>query len=130
MKAGSSDVQAGWRRLMPLMEDAWQELQHNVTDCPAPMRAVFAAIRSGVQAKWPHDVDVVQYTAVSGFLFLRFIVPAILNPKCAPWGGFFFYRVVVVACVVVVEIWSRDLLPPPPTCGHLGGQEGAFGVWL
>ena len=46
---------------------------------PKPLRDVFALIQKTVCEKFPED-DLVKYTAVSGFLFLRFFAPAILGP--------------------------------------------------
>lgn len=39
---------------------------------------MFERIRIEVSQKWPNNV--VRYTAISGFIFLRFFCPAILNP--------------------------------------------------
>lgn len=41
---------------------------------------VFANLRSSVRKKWPENA-VVPYTAVSGFIFLRLFVAAILSPS-------------------------------------------------
>ncbi|XP_036370669.1 rasGAP-activating-like protein 1 isoform X3 [Octopus sinensis] len=52
--------------------------------CPILMRLVFKHLKEQVQNKWPtgneENMDYA-YHAVSGFLFLRFFVPAILSPK-------------------------------------------------
>jgi hypothetical protein len=47
---------------------------------PAQFREVFHAIQTTILEQWPED-DTSRYTAVSGFLFLRFFNPAILGPK-------------------------------------------------
>jgi RAS protein activator-like 1 len=45
------------------------------------MRMVFKNIRDQVVQRYDAEqIKVVQYTAVSGFLFLRFFVPAITTP--------------------------------------------------
>jgi len=43
------------------------------------MREIFAFIATEVSNKWGEDIDV-KYPAVTGFIFLRFFCPAILNP--------------------------------------------------
>eukprot|EP01094_Clydonella_sp_ATCC50884_P004153 TRINITY_DN1322_c0_g1_i1.p1 TRINITY_DN1322_c0_g1~~TRINITY_DN1322_c0_g1_i1.p1 ORF type:complete len:781 (+),score=131.90 TRINITY_DN1322_c0_g1_i1:80-2344(+) len=48
---------------------------------PGPMRAVFRNISTQVRAKYDAEqLEAVQYTAISGFLFLRFFVPALMTP--------------------------------------------------
>ncbi|EGD79255.1 hypothetical protein PTSG_12971 [Salpingoeca rosetta] len=55
--------------------------------CPWPMRAVFSNIRSAVEqnealaSSTSGDDSSTPYTAVSGFVFLRFFAPAVLSPK-------------------------------------------------
>lgn len=44
------------------------------------MRALFQHVQNEVGARFPND-QVVRYTGVSGFLFLRLICAAILGPK-------------------------------------------------
>ncbi|XP_067037684.1 ras GTPase-activating protein 3-like isoform X1 [Acropora muricata] len=48
--------------------------------CPTVMCQVFHNIKETATMKFPDDNDVC-YTSVSGFVFLRFFAPAILNPK-------------------------------------------------
>ncbi|KAJ2996628.1 hypothetical protein HDV02_006326 [Globomyces sp. JEL0801] len=65
-----------------------RELNMIVTKCifdsapkmPRPLKEVFNMIKSTVLEKFP-DSDVVKYTAISGFIFLRFFAPAILGPS-------------------------------------------------
>ncbi|KAI9007285.1 hypothetical protein BC832DRAFT_554878 [Gaertneriomyces semiglobifer] len=47
---------------------------------PSQWRPIFAHIQQEVMRKFPNDSSV-RYTAVSGFIFLRFFAPAILGPK-------------------------------------------------
>ena len=44
------------------------------------MRDLFAHVRAKVIEKFPQDPNI-RYTALSGFIFLRFFCPAILSPK-------------------------------------------------
>eukprot|EP01133_Synstelium_polycarpum_P005253 gene5253-6079_t len=48
--------------------------------CPGPLREVFRAIQSKVAERYPAD-EITRFTAVSGFIFLRFFCPSILAPK-------------------------------------------------
>ncbi|XP_068685469.1 ras GTPase-activating protein 3-like [Montipora capricornis] len=48
--------------------------------CPTVMCQVFYNIKEAATSKFPDDDDVC-FTSVSGFVFLRFFAPAILNPK-------------------------------------------------
>ena len=47
---------------------------------PQSLQLLFATIQSTVRERFPEDETVV-YTAVSGFIFLRFFTPAILGPS-------------------------------------------------
>jgi len=48
--------------------------------CPPPLRLIFAHLSDEVAKKYP-DNENLRYTAVSGYLFLRFFAAAILGPK-------------------------------------------------
>ena len=46
------------------------------------MRRICHALQQKVIERYPSEqIEVVKYTAVSGFLFLRFFCPAVLGPK-------------------------------------------------
>jgi hypothetical protein len=48
------------------------------------MKRAFAAIRNSVTSKYqPSEIEVVRYTSISAFVFLRFFCTAIQNPKIA-----------------------------------------------
>ena len=49
--------------------------------CSRGMRVVFGHIRNQVMTKYTQEqIQTVQYTAISGFVFLRYFAPAILSP--------------------------------------------------
>lgn len=45
--------------------------------CPASLREIYHALYHGALERFPEDSDA-KFTAVSGFLFLRYFVPALL----------------------------------------------------
>jgi hypothetical protein len=51
----------------------------NAIFTPRELQNIFCEIREIVALKFP-ERDRTQFTAISGFLFLRFFAPAILNP--------------------------------------------------
>ncbi|BFZ18981.1 hypothetical protein BsWGS_22020 [Bradybaena similaris] len=54
----------------------------SVTYCPQVLRRVLRNIQIRVREKWPEETyEDVPYTAVSGFIFLRFFAPAVMSPK-------------------------------------------------
>ncbi|KAL6041676.1 Ras GTPase-activating protein 4 [Balamuthia mandrillaris] len=61
-----------------------EEICHHIfnshNDCPQLFKQVFHNIATKVASKWPSD-ETCRYTAISGFIFLRFFNPAILGPK-------------------------------------------------
>ncbi|CAG0917341.1 unnamed protein product [Notodromas monacha] len=48
--------------------------------CPMTIRYVFGCLQRSVSAKWPHE-RLVRTRVISGFIFLRLLCPAILNPR-------------------------------------------------
>ncbi|XP_049847937.1 uncharacterized protein LOC126304993 [Schistocerca gregaria] len=58
---------------------SWDSIYASADKCPATLRDVFHHIQVETEKKFADPR--VRYTSVSGFLFLRFIVAAILGPK-------------------------------------------------
>lgn len=52
----------------------------SVPDCPPVLRYIYHCLQKKVGLKWPED-DSVTIRAISGFLFLRFVCPALLKPQ-------------------------------------------------
>jgi len=67
------------KNLIDLFQATTSIIFSTVQQCPIPMRKVFYHIRKEVREVF-NDPDV-EYTAITGFLFLRFFVPAIMTPK-------------------------------------------------
>jgi hypothetical protein len=67
-------------RLQKLTELLLQRIFQSVNHCPPPIRNLLSFIRDTATAKFK-DTPSVRHTAVTSFIFLRFFVPAVLNPK-------------------------------------------------
>jgi len=70
-----------WSRLIGLTSNIWQAIAASVAKCPPGMRSILKHVRSCAEDRYGNFIRTVKYTSVSGFLFLRFFCPAILNPK-------------------------------------------------
>eukprot|EP01113_Clastostelium_recurvatum_P025056 TRINITY_DN3006_c0_g1_i6.p1 TRINITY_DN3006_c0_g1~~TRINITY_DN3006_c0_g1_i6.p1 ORF type:complete len:885 (+),score=212.06 TRINITY_DN3006_c0_g1_i6:157-2655(+) len=67
-------------RLMQLVQQVIDTIFKSADMCPSSLRAIFKHIQMLINKKWPED-DKAKYSAVSGFIFLRFFCAAILSPK-------------------------------------------------
>jgi len=74
-------LEKNWSNLMGLTTSIWHAIAASAPDCPAGIRNVLKHIRSCAEDRYGSFIRTVKYTSVSGFLFLRFFCPAILNPK-------------------------------------------------
>eukprot|EP01137_Pigoraptor_chileana_P021992 Opistho-2@86394 len=77
-KAG--DLDKNWKTLKSHVTATCDAIFKSINNCPAIFRQQFAHIRELVLTQFPQD-PVIKYTAVSGFIFLRFFCPAILGPQ-------------------------------------------------
>ncbi|XP_049847915.1 rasGAP-activating-like protein 1 isoform X2 [Schistocerca gregaria] len=68
-----------WHKLTKHMDALLFRIYASADKCPATLRDVFHHIQVETEKKFADPR--VRYTSVSGFLFLRFIVAAILGPK-------------------------------------------------
>ncbi|EME46343.1 hypothetical protein DOTSEDRAFT_70365 [Dothistroma septosporum NZE10] len=75
------DVDRNWRRLLIATQDVWKGILVNKQRCPVELRIVFRHIRACAEDRYGDFLRSVSYSSVSGFLFLRFFCPAVLNPK-------------------------------------------------
>ena len=75
------DLTKNWDRLMSFTTDIWESIAESVNGCPTEMRQIFKYIRAVAEDRYGDFLRTVTYTSVSGFLFLRFFCPALLNPK-------------------------------------------------
>lgn len=79
INASDIDVETNSLQLALTCHKLFQVIRSSSKQVPAELRAVFAEIDSAVMAKF-HSPDAV-YKAVGGFLFLRFVCPALTAPQ-------------------------------------------------
>ena len=75
------DLQRNWRNLIALTENVWKSISASASRCPPELRMIFRHIRACAEDRYGDFLRTVTYSSVSGFLFLRFFCPAVLNPK-------------------------------------------------
>ncbi|OTB09174.1 hypothetical protein M426DRAFT_51149 [Hypoxylon sp. CI-4A] len=75
------DLQSHWNQLMQLTTEVWECIADSAIKLPLELRQVLKYVRAVAEDRYGDFLRTVNYTSVSGFLFLRFICPAILNPK-------------------------------------------------
>jgi hypothetical protein len=80
----SSELDQHWNQLILHTTEIWQCIAKTAAKIPPELRHIFKYIRAVAEDRYGDFLRTVAYTSVSGFLFLRFICPAILSPKL--WG--------------------------------------------
>ncbi|KAG9239611.1 RasGAP protein-like protein [Amylocarpus encephaloides] len=75
------DISKNWSLLISLTTDIWQVIAGSASRCPAELRQILKYIRAVAEDRYGDFFRTVVYTSVSGFIFLRFLCPALLNPK-------------------------------------------------
>ena len=75
------DLQRNWRNLIALTENVWQAIAASASRCPPELRIIMRRIRDCAEDRYGGFLRTVTYSSVSGFLFLRFFCPAVLNPR-------------------------------------------------
>ncbi|KAK5582968.1 hypothetical protein RB653_004558 [Dictyostelium firmibasis] len=74
------DIKKNCKNLLSWVKKMTTAILSSINNCPGPLREVFKSIQDKVVQRYPKD-EITRYTAVSGFIFLRFFCPAILAPK-------------------------------------------------
>ncbi|RMD44719.1 hypothetical protein DV735_g240, partial [Chaetothyriales sp. CBS 134920] len=77
----SEQLERNWANLLQWTSAIWRDISRSASQCPPGLRLIFKHIRSCAEDRYGSFIRTVKYTSVSGFLFLRFFCPAILNPK-------------------------------------------------
>ncbi|KAF3910671.1 hypothetical protein ABW21_db0206595 [Orbilia brochopaga] len=82
MKCKSSDdLRHNWKQLNALVRGVWQSINSSAAKCPLEVKKILCHVRLCVEDKFGNMVEGPSYSSVSGFLFLRYFCPAIMNPK-------------------------------------------------
>jgi hypothetical protein len=80
LQAGE-DLNQHWERLLQFTNEIWDCIASSANKFPPELRHILKYIRAVAEDRYGDFLRTVAFTSVSGFLFLRFICPAILNPK-------------------------------------------------
>ena len=75
-----SEACSNAENLLNIIDEIVEIIFANATHCPPTVRYICATIKAAVSQKWPNDT-LVRTRAVSAFIFLRLLCPAILNPR-------------------------------------------------
>lgn len=75
------DIQEHWDQLIDFTSEIWDCIASSAARLPPELRHILKYIRAVAEDRYGDFLRTVTYTSVSGFLFLRFLCPAILNPK-------------------------------------------------
>ncbi|KAF4120016.1 RasGAP [Geosmithia morbida] len=75
------DIEQHWTRLIDLTTEVWECIAVSASRMHAELRGILKYVRAVAEDRYGDFLRSVSYTSVSGFLFLRFICPAILSPK-------------------------------------------------
>ncbi|KAL8950492.1 MAG: hypothetical protein Q9222_003481 [Ikaeria aurantiellina] len=76
----ADDLQRNWRNLSTLIESCWSAIAKSAFRCPPELRMIFRHIAACAEDRYGDFLRTITYSSVSGFLFLRFFCPALLNP--------------------------------------------------
>ncbi|XP_054709957.1 ras GTPase-activating protein 1-like [Uloborus diversus] len=66
--------------MLGLLDEVIESIFSSIDSCPRTLRYICSCLQKSVMAKWPND-PLVKTRVVSGFVFLRLLCPAILNPR-------------------------------------------------
>ncbi|CAN8106230.1 unnamed protein product [Discula destructiva] len=75
------DLDQHWDQLLQFTNEIWECVARSASKFPPELRHILKYIRAVADDRYGDFLRTVAFTSVSGFLFLRFICPAILNPK-------------------------------------------------
>uniref|UniRef100_A0A023GER6 Putative vacuolar peduncle n=1 Tax=Amblyomma triste TaxID=251400 RepID=A0A023GER6_AMBTT len=75
-----SEACANAEHLLSVLDSVVESIFSSVEHCCRTLRYICYCLQKKVASKWPHD-PMVKTRVVSGFIFLRLLCPAILNPR-------------------------------------------------
>merc|ERR1712029_351690 len=76
----STEACANAEFLLQVLDDITESIFMSSEACPRTLRYICSCLQRDVMQKWPND-RFVKTRVVSGFIFLRLLCPAILNPR-------------------------------------------------
>ncbi|KAL1310562.1 hypothetical protein AAFC00_000841 [Neodothiora populina] len=79
--ANERALERNWAKLLQFTQEVWNAIRKSVNDAPMELKIIFRHIRACAEDRYGDFLRSVSYSSVSGFLFLRFFCPAVLNPK-------------------------------------------------
>ncbi|KAL0271640.1 UNVERIFIED_CONTAM: hypothetical protein PYX00_008669 [Menopon gallinae] len=74
------DACANAEFLLQILDEVTHSIFRSADACPKTLRYICGCLQRAVVNKWPHE-RLVKTRVVSGFIFLRLLCPAILNPR-------------------------------------------------
>ncbi|XP_077988011.1 ras GTPase-activating protein 3-like [Glandiceps talaboti] len=74
------NIQHNLSNLQNYVEKTYEAIVDSAMACPTRICEVFYGLKNKARQQFPDDIEA-NYASVSAFIFLRFFVPAILNPK-------------------------------------------------
>ncbi|XP_060692591.1 ras GTPase-activating protein 1 isoform X1 [Hemiscyllium ocellatum] len=76
----NEDVNTNLAHLLALLSELVEKIFMAAEELPQALRYIYGCLQKSVQQKWPEN-PTMRTRVVSGFVFLRLICPAILNPR-------------------------------------------------
>uniref|UniRef100_UPI00398E4634 ras GTPase-activating protein 1-like isoform X2 n=1 Tax=Pristiophorus japonicus TaxID=55135 RepID=UPI00398E4634 len=76
----NEDVNTNLAHLLALLSELVEKIFMAAEELPQALRYIYGCLQKSVQQKWPKN-HTMKTRVVSGFVFLRLICPAILNPR-------------------------------------------------
>ena len=70
------DLQENQKTILHISEQFLVDIQNSIPQCPAPFRDICKYLKDCVSEKFPGS----EHTAIAGFMFLRYLCPAIVAP--------------------------------------------------
>ena len=79
----NEDIEMNWSRLLRHTREVWNRILGSAASCPPEFKEIFSKIQAKVieEAGDIPTITFAKYTCISAFIFLRFFMPACLNPN-------------------------------------------------
>eukprot|EP01127_Copromyxa_protea_P017939 TRINITY_DN5542_c0_g1_i1.p1 TRINITY_DN5542_c0_g1~~TRINITY_DN5542_c0_g1_i1.p1 ORF type:complete len:1000 (-),score=127.30 TRINITY_DN5542_c0_g1_i1:833-3442(-) len=115
-------------------------ITQSTSSCPHGIKVLLSKVHTAAIEKWPYELDV-WVTAVTAFLFLRFFVPALLDPckynLCQDWELRFHEKMTLMNLGIAVQKMANLSVFSPSTTnsfhllnGHLRRESLRIYEWV